>query len=53
MQISPIPAVLGVVFYLRDNPMMKPRSSISCGKSKRYLFKRFPKIGPGTAIVDG
>jgi len=24
------PAVLGVVFYLRDNPMMKTGNSISC-----------------------
>ena len=41
-QICPLPALLGLISYLRDNPMTTPRNSINQIKTERCLFKRLP-----------
>ena len=38
----PLPALLGLIFYLRDNPMTTPRDSINQIKTGCCLFKRLP-----------
>ena len=41
-KVCPLPALLDLIFYLRDNPMATPLNIINQIKTVRCLFKRLP-----------